>query len=122
MTDPNKFAGKWLRAWNAHDLDGVLAHFAEDVEIATPMIRIATGKDQDTLSGKEAVKNYWATALNKFPSLKFDMICVTAGVNSVALYYKTVMDKTAVEVMFFDQNGLVNRMHAFYSLDAGAAQ
>jgi hypothetical protein len=112
-----EFAQKWLKAWNAHDIEGVLTHFSEDVEITTPMIKIATGGTESTLRGKAAVRDYWNTALKKFPDLQFKMICPTEGVNSVAFYYQTVMNKMAVEVMFFNEAGLVNRMHAFYSQD-----
>jgi putative heme iron utilization protein len=41
---------------------------------------------------------------------------VTEGVNSVALYYKSVMDKKAVEVMFFNDEGEVNKMFAHYTI------
>lgn len=111
-----EFASSWLEAWNNHDIEGVLAHFADDVEVTTPMIRIATGRDQDTLYGKEALRDYWTTALAKFPDLHFELLRITEGVRSIALYYHTVMNKSAIEVMFLNDDGLVRRMDAFYSI------
>lgn len=29
--DPTAFGDEWVRAWNAHDVDAVLAHFHDDV-------------------------------------------------------------------------------------------
>lgn len=109
-----KFAQEWIAAWNSHDLDRVLAHYSEDIEITTPMIRIAGGIDSGTLKGKDAVASYWQKALEKLPDLHFKLIDITEGVNSVALYYNSIMNKKAIEVMFFNETGKVDKMFAFY--------
>ncbi|MEO7487956.1 MAG: nuclear transport factor 2 family protein, partial [Ferruginibacter sp.] len=101
--------------WNSHNLDDIMHHYAEDVEITTPMIRLATGGDTDTLKGKAAVADYWSKALKKLPDLHFELVDVTTGVHSVALYYKSVMNKMSIEVMFFNEQGKVNRIFAHYS-------
>lgn len=113
--DAKKFADNWIASWNSHDLEDILSHYSEDVEITTPMIKLAAGIDSGSLKGKGNVKDYWEKALQKIPDLHFELYEVTSGVNSVALYYKSVMDKKAIEVMFFDQDGKVNKMYAFYT-------
>lgn len=110
-----EFAKKWINSWNSHNLEDILSHYSEDVEITTPMIKIATGDDSGTLKGKKLVAEYWRKALIKLPDLKFELIEVTQGVESIALYYKSVMNKMSVEVMFFNQQGLVNKIIAHYS-------
>jgi len=79
------------------------------------MIKIALGVDSGSLKGKKDVGDYWQKALTKLPDLHFELYQVTRGVDSVALYYKSVMGKNAIEVMFFDDEGKVNRMYAFYT-------
>jgi len=113
--DAKSFANKWITSWNSHDLEDVLTHYSDDIEITTPMIRMAVGIDSGSLKGKEQVRDYWKKALEKIPDLHFELYEVTAGVNSVALFYKSVMNKKAIEVMFFNEQGKVNRMHAFYT-------
>ncbi|KXH85341.1 MULTISPECIES: nuclear transport factor 2 family protein [Chryseobacterium] len=108
------FAEEWIRAWNSHDLEDILSHYTDDIEITTPMIVMATGGKESTLKGKEAVRQYWRKALDKFPDLHFELIQSTAGVNSVALFYRSIMDKHAVEVMFFDDEGKIKTMYAHY--------
>lgn len=108
------FAEEWIRAWNSHDLEDILSHYTDDIEITTPMIVMATGGKESTLKGKEAVRQYWRKALDKFPDLHFELIQSTAGVNSVALFYRSIMDKHAVEVMFFNEEGKINTMYAHY--------
>ncbi|GAB3919900.1 nuclear transport factor 2 family protein [Larkinella terrae] len=113
--DAHQFAREWIASWNSHDLEGILSHYADDIEISTPMIKLATGGKTDSLAGKEAVGDYWKKALEKIPDLHFELIDVTEGVNSVALYYTSVMNKKAIEVMFFDEQGKVNKMVAHYT-------
>jgi len=112
-----EFANQWIADWNSHDLMRILSHYTEDVEITTPMIKIALGQNVNSLIGKEAVSEYWKNAMSKFPDLHFQLIDVTEGVNSIAIYYQTIMNKRAIEVMFFDQNGKVNKMIALYNVD-----
>jgi ketosteroid isomerase-like protein len=113
--DAQKFAKQWIESWNSHDLDDIMKHYSDDIEITTPMIKLAVGIESGSLQGKEQVRTYWEKALTKIPDLHFELIDVTSGADSVALYYKSIMDKRAIEVMFFDQNGLVNKMIAHYT-------
>lgn len=113
--DAKKFAEEWVASWNSHDMDDILSHYSDDIEVTTPMIKIATGGETSTLKGKEAVAAYWKKAMERLPDLHFELLDVTEGVGSVALYYKSVMDKRSVEVMFFNEEGKVNRMFAHYT-------
>ena len=115
LPDKDKFAAEWIETWNSHDLDRILDHYTDDVEVTTPMIKVALGIDDGTLKGKDAVGNYWKAALEKIPDLHFELVAATQGVDSIALYYKSVMDKMAVEVMCFDENGKVSKMVAHYT-------
>lgn len=46
-----------------------------------------------------------------------ELVDVVISIESIALYYKTVMDKMAIEVMFFDSFGKVKKAIAHYTLD-----
>jgi len=113
--EAKKFAKAWIESWNSHDLDDIMNHYAKNLKITTPMIKLAGGIESGSLKGKENVRGYWEKALTKFPDLHFELIEVTSSVNSVAIYYKSIMDKKAIEVMFFDEKGLVNKMIAHYT-------
>ncbi|MCT3943750.1 nuclear transport factor 2 family protein [Elizabethkingia anophelis] len=116
MSKAQQFAKTWIEAWNSHDMNAILSHYSEDIEITTPMIKMALGEGDGSLKGKEAVADYWRRALDKMPDLHFELYDVTEGVGSVALYYKSVMDKKAVEVMFFNEEGKVNKMFTHYTV------
>jgi len=113
--DPKSFAKEWIEAWNSHDLERILSHYADEVEVTTPMIKVAMGVDDGTVRGKDAAREYWRAALQKVPDLHFELVEVTQSVASIALYYKSVMGKMAIETMFFDEAGKVNRVVAHYN-------
>lgn len=81
------------------------------------MIKTFLGIDTGTLQGKQNIKEYWAAALEKLPDLHLELVDVVISIESIALYYKTVMEKMAIEVMFFDSSGKINKAIAHYTLD-----
>jgi hypothetical protein len=110
-----RFASDWAEAWNRHDIDAVLAHYADDIEMTTPMIQRVLGIESGTLKGKQAVGDYWRAAICKVPNLAFSIIDVTSGVDAVSIYYRAVMGKTAIETFFFNKEGFVYKALATYS-------
>ena len=37
MIDPAVFANHWIKAWNSHDLEAILSHYAEDIVFLSPI-------------------------------------------------------------------------------------
>ena len=115
LPDPKAFASEWIESWNSHDLDRILSHYADDVEVTTPMIKVAMGIDNGTVYGKAAARQYWGAALQKVPDLHFELIESTQSVDSIAIYYRSVMGKMAIEVMFFNKDDKVKKVIAHYN-------
>ncbi len=110
------FATEWVAAWNAHDLEKVLSHYADGFEMSSPYIVALAGEPSGTLIGKPAVEAYWRKALSAFPDLHFDLISVLVGANSVTLYYKGARGRLAAEVFHFDAEQKVARAFAHYDI------
>lgn len=108
------FATDWIDAWNAHDLDRVLSHYADDFEMSSPVIVKIAGEPTGILKGKDAVGAYWAKALQLIPDLHFELVATLIGVNSITLYYNGVRGPSA-EVFHFDRNGKVINAYAHYA-------
>jgi hypothetical protein len=115
LPDPKKFAIDWIESWNSHDLDRIMSHYADDVEVTTPMIKMALGIESGTLQGKSSVRQYWQEAIKKVPDLHFELVESTVSIDSIAIYYKSVMNKMAIEVMLFDSNGKISKVIAHYN-------
>jgi hypothetical protein len=109
------FADEWIAAWNAHDLERILAHYAEDFEMASPIIAQIMGEATGTLRGKAKVGEYWAKALALRPDLHFDLEHVLAGAASVTILYRGHRGLSA-EVFWFDRDGKVSRAAAHYAV------
>jgi ketosteroid isomerase-like protein len=113
--NPSQFAGDWIESWNSHDMNRILSHYSEDCEVTTPMIKLVLGAETGTLAGKEAIRKYWDAAMKKIPDLKFELKEVAESMESIAICYKSNFGKMAIEVMFFNQNGKVNKAIVHYS-------
>ena len=112
--DALAFAEEWVAAWNAHDLGRILAHYADDFEMTSPYIASLAGEPSGTLRGKEAVGAYWRSALGRFPDLRFELVDVLVGVDSVAIWYEGVRGVRACEVLVLDAGGKVIKATAHY--------
>jgi ketosteroid isomerase-like protein len=109
------FATEWIDAWNAGDLERVLAHYADDFEMTSPYIVERMGIVSGTLKGKEAIRSYWAQGLSVRPPLRFELLDVFAGVNSLAIYYRSVTrGRLVMERVEFDPQRRVIRGEALY--------
>ncbi len=109
------FAREWIDAWNSHDLDRVLSHYADEFEMSSPVIIQIAREPSGTLKGKDAVGAYWAKALQLIPDLRFELYTTLIGVNSITLYYRGHRGMSA-EVFHFGRDRKVVRAYAHYAL------
>jgi ketosteroid isomerase-like protein len=114
-TQAQSFAQEWVDAWNSHDLARILAHYADDFQMTSPVIATLMNEPSGTIKGKENVRAYWAKALERLPDLHFDLIEALASVDSITIYYHAVLGKRAVEVLFLNGDGKVSRAIAHYN-------
>lgn len=115
-TQAQAFANDWVSAWNAHDLDRILAHYSDDFEMTSPVIVQLLSEASGTLKGKAAVGHYWGMALQRVPDLHFELLSVLVGVRSITLYYRGVKGRLSAEVFEFDEAGKVVKAAAHYAL------
>lgn len=108
-----KFTHNWVEAWNSHDLDKIISHYADDFEMTSPVISKIMNIESGKLKGKHAVRAYWEKALSINPNLHFEVINSFSGTNSIVIHYKGHRGLSA-EVFFFDNEGKVNAAYAHY--------
>ena len=109
------FAERWYSAWNAHDLAAILDHYADDVEMVSPLVSVLTGSDDNTIAGKDALRNYFAAGLEKYPELHFEPIELFVGVDSLVLQYRSAGGNLAAEVVSLDREDKITRYFAHYT-------
>jgi ketosteroid isomerase-like protein len=112
-----RFATEWIAAWNMRDIDAVLDHYDEDIAFTSPFIIRIAGEPSGTLKGKAALRPYFEKALAAVPDLRFELIDVYKGVDSVVLNYRSYRgggSVLAAEVLVFGSDGKVIRGFANY--------
>ncbi|MFO1434918.1 MAG: nuclear transport factor 2 family protein [Gammaproteobacteria bacterium] len=109
------FAKDWIESWNAHDLERILAHYTDDVELTSPIAAQRLNRPDGRVVGKDDLRNYFTIGLKAFPELHFELQEIMSGVNSVVLYYKNQKGVRVGEYMEIAASGLVSRVVANYS-------
>lgn len=108
------FAASWYAAWNAHDLGAIMGHYDDAIEHSSPFIKRYNGTDDVALRGIAAVREYFARALQRNPTLRFDPMHVMTGLESVLLVYRRMSGDLAGEVFFLNAAGRIVRSVSHY--------
>lgn len=112
--DPERFADDWVRAWNAHDVEAVLAHFTDDVLFTSPVAARVLPQTGGVVRGKNALRQYWVAALATQPDLHFEVVGVYCGESTLVINYRSHRGGLVNEVLVFGADGLVREGHGTY--------
>src|SRR4249920_3661474 len=98
-----QFAQEWVDAWNAHDLDRILDHYDDDVTLISPVALTLLNNGNGAVQGKPALRDYFTRGLKAYPNLRFDLVDVLWGVETIVVCYSNnVRDSKSAEVMQFN--------------------
>jgi hypothetical protein len=111
----HQFAEEWVAAWNAHDLEAILSHYAADVVLTSPVAAERIKESSGTVTGIAALRDYFRRGLEAYPNLAFELLEVMWGISSVVLYYRNQKGSRTGEFMEFNAEGKVVRVVANYS-------
>jgi hypothetical protein len=111
-----QFVNSWVSAWNAHDVEAVLAHFAKDVTFSSPVAARVLGGD-GVVQGKEALRAYWTQALKHVPDLRFEVVGSYVGVGCLVIHYRNQVGGLVNEVLVFDGPLVVHGYGTYLSGD-----
>jgi predicted ester cyclase len=104
----------WVAAWNAHDLDLIMTHYEDAVELTSPVAAQLLGSSDGKVVGKPNVRAYFQRGLEAYPELHFHLEDVLWGINSVVLYYTNQKRTHTAEFMELSAYGKVIRVVANY--------
>jgi hypothetical protein len=115
QTKAEEYAKSWIEAWNAHDLDALAAHYADDVVFLSPFIPKLIENAECTLRGREELKAYLSKGMEAYPHMRFQLHRVGVGVDSLALNYIGVDGALANEVHVLNSDGKASEVRIHYS-------
>ena len=109
-----EFAQRYYAAWNARDLEAILALYAEDIEFSSPYIAALGFSPDGVIHGKPMLRAYFERALERAPALTFAPEGLCVGARGHTLIYRNHRGERAAEVHEMDEFGLVVRADATY--------
>ena len=110
-----KLANHWVAAWNAHDLDLIMAHYDDEIELTSPVAAQLLGTRDGKVVGRASLRDYFQRGLETYPDLRFRLDDVFWGITSVVLLYTNQKGTRAAEFMEISTTGKISRVVANYS-------
>jgi len=109
------FAREWVAAWNSHNLNVIMGHYADEIEFYSPLIVKLNINPEGRISDKQPLKEYFTKGLAAYPDLEFKLHHVLVGHGSVVLYYESVNNTMSAEFMQLNAEGKITAVRAHYS-------
>lgn len=114
--EASNLAIHWIASWNAHDLDAIMSHYDDSIELTSPAAAQLLGTPDGKVVGKPNLRAYFQRGLQAYPDLHFHLEDVLCGINSVVLYYTNQKGTRTAEFMELSESGKVARVVANYSV------
>ncbi len=114
-------ARAWLDAFNARDLERLLDLYAEDAVHTSPKLRDRHPETQGEVRGKPALRAWWRDAMDRLPTMRYEVRHLTAsggsGGGRVFMEYDRVLPgeptMAIAEVLVCERGGIV-ASHVFH--------
>ena len=108
------FAEEWIAAWNSHDLELILTHYEEDVELRSPVaVKLLQGDGR--VRDKAALREYFELGLKAYPHLRFELVETLWGIETIVIsYVNNVRGSKTAEVMLISEAGKIRGVWANY--------
>jgi hypothetical protein len=113
--EARNLADHWVAAWNAHDLDAIMTHYEDTVELTSPAAAQLLGTPDGRVVGKASLRAYFQRGLAAYPELHFQLADVLCGISSLVLCYTNQKGTRTAEFMELSATGKVAKVVANYS-------
>lgn len=80
-------AGRWFDAFNTHQLENLLALYHNEAQHYSPKLKQRQPETQGLIKGKAALRAWWQDAFERLPSLRYEVIKLTADDSQVFMEY-----------------------------------
>lgn len=77
----------WFEAFNEHNLEKLLALYDDNAQHYSPKLKIRMPETQGLIKGKSSLRIWWQDAFDRLPSLKYEVIKLTADEDQVFMEY-----------------------------------
>ncbi len=106
-------ARDWCDAWNARDLERVLDHYADEIEIRSPLVVERFGAPDGVLKGKARLREYFGIGMRN-AALRFTFERVLVGQSAMTVLYRRETGRLVSDTMLLDDELKAVSMTACY--------
>ena len=111
MLLPEQIAIAWLAAFNAHDLEKLLALYHDNAKHYSPKLKLRHPETNGLLTGKAALRDWWKDAFERLPGLQYEMTSLTANEKKVFMEYirrvPTEADMAVAELLEIEDERII---------------
>jgi hypothetical protein len=110
-------ANKWFAAFNAQDLEGLLALYHDRAEHYSPKLRVRQPETNGLIKGKSAMRAWWQDAFTRLPDLHYKILRFTPFEDRVFMEYIRQVpgeDDLYVGEMLEIEDGLIKASAVFH--------
>ena len=97
----------WVEAWNARDLERVLALYDDAAVMTSDRIPMMGFDPSGTVHGKDALRAYWGKALGLITNLHFEIIDLFVSPDSVVVFYENERGRKICEYLRVNEAGKI---------------
>ncbi len=105
-----QIATAWFEAFNSHDLEKLLSLYDDQAQHYSPKLKARLPETQGLIKGKASLRDWWQDAFQRLPSLRYEVVKLTADDEQVFMeYIRHVQDEADLHVgeVLEIRNGLI---------------
>jgi ketosteroid isomerase-like protein len=110
----NAHVEAWMAAWNSHDLDRIMSHYAEDIVFEAQTAARRWNLPDGRIIGKEMLRQHFALGLELSPKLRFTLEDVFLSPSGYAILYYRENGNRVIDAVTLDGNGRACKVIAYY--------
>lgn len=107
------FAQHHIETWNRHDLEAIVALYAPDVVLSSPLAGQLVGGP--VVRGRAELRRYFELGLAKYPDLRFELLDVLLGVETLTLFFLGAGGAPVADVLRLNGKGEIVQVVAHQS-------
>jgi len=104
----------WIESWNAHDLDGIMAHYADGVVFEANTVVTRWNRPDGRLHGAGELREHFRRGLDLAPSLHFSLEGVFTSPSGYAALYSRDNGNRVLDVVELNEDAKAINVKAFY--------
>jgi hypothetical protein len=114
QSDLRRLVENWIEAWNAHDLDRIMAHYAPTVVFEANTVVKRWNRPDGCLHGIDELREHFRRGLSFAPDLHFELEAIFTAPSGYAALYRRENGNRAIDVVELDGELRAAVVRAYY--------